>query len=384
MSFLSSLLAPAWIKLAYRKEGPLRIAAPLLAPLSLFYGFILILRRLFYRIGLFHSKSHPIPIISVGNITVGGVGKTPVTLFLAHHLSRMGFKPAILLRGYGRKSNNPIVLHRENFIKPHVQQYGDEPALLAFLSDFPIGICSNRSQGVEKLGAETDCNIIILDDGFQHIRLKRNLDLVVLDGSNPYGNGYCLPYGPLREPTNALNKANALIINGEMNPDNYSAIQRFDKTIYEGGLEWIGLYPLESWMKQGGGIPSSIERHRDQPVIIASGIGSPQRLKNQAESYGLIIKDFISYPDHYWFNKNDLRFLEIKARQHPILITEKDAIRFFTHQDISRKLLDNTFVIHAAWKMNQSSRFEHWLDSKIEQILKDQLDPPVESIPASE
>ncbi len=384
MSFLSSLLVPAWSRLAYRKEGPLRLAAPLLAPLSLCYGFILILRRLFYRIGLFRSKSHPIPIISVGNITVGGVGKTPLTLFLAQRLSRMGFKPAILLRGYGRKSKNPMVLHRKNFKKPNVQQYGDEPALLAFLSDFPIGICSNRSQGVEKLRNETDCNIIILDDGFQHIRLKRNLDLVVLDGGNPYGNGYCLPYGPLREPISALNKADALIINGNINPDHYSSIQRFDKKIYEGGLEWIGLFPLDSWMKQVGGIPSSIERHRGQPVIIASGIGSPQRLKNQALSHGLVVKDFISYPDHYWFNKSDLRFLEIKARQHPVLITEKDAIRFFAHQDISRKLVDNTFVIHAAWKMNQSSRFEHWLDSKIKQIISDQHDPPVESIPASE
>jgi len=375
-------LDSAWRELAYRRRGVLRFALPILIPLSGLYGLLGRFRRNAYRLGMFRSQSFPVPILSVGNLTVGGVGKTPFTLYLAQRLHHLGFSPAILLRGYGRESNEPLLIRPGSFHTHGVVHLGDEPSLLAFSSNYPIAVDPDRARGVEKILDETDCDTILLDDGFQHLRLKRDLDLVLLDGQSPFGNGRCLPAGPLREPRSALRSAHALIVVGDSENTPVESVHRYGAPAFTGGLEWIGLYPLSNWMKQEGGTPLSIDSFQETPAVLASGIGSPGRLFDQAGSYGIPIHEHLCYPDHHWFTKEDLRVLAIKSRSHRILLTEKDAIRLFAVPEIPPELLEKTFVIHAAWRMKHPDRFDRWLAAQMTAIISPP--DPVESNPSRE
>lgn len=358
-----------WRKLAYYKRGPLRFAALILLPCSWLFGLIGLARRELYRSAFLKSKSFLVPIISVGNVTVGGVGKTPFTLFLADRLQQLGYQPAILFRGYGRKSKKTVVI-QPGSLKTHlVAEYGDEPSLLAFQSSFPIAISKDRATGVNRLLSETGSDVILLDDGFQHLQLKRDIDFVLVDGKNPFGNGRCLPYGPMREPRTALRSASALIVNGTASAYHNEMFLYFCKSIFEGGLEWDGLYPLSNWMnREGGGLLLTREKYKQMPVVLVSGVGSPDRLHNQALANGLMIHKHIRYPDHYWFTLEDVRFLAILSRSHPIVITEKDAIRLFSQPKIPTEFIARTYVIKAVWHMKRPEFLDQWLQKEMSLI----------------
>ncbi|MBN2328537.1 MAG: tetraacyldisaccharide 4'-kinase [Candidatus Omnitrophica bacterium] len=385
MKALFPSLESAWRKLAYANQGALRAAVPILLPLSWIYGRLGRIRREGYRRGILPQASFPIPIFSVGNLTVGGVGKTPFTLFLAHRLQRLGRRPAILLRGYGRRSDRPALVHRDslhkNSIRNSVQIYGDEPSLLAFLSDYPIAVSRRRIDGVKLLRAESQCDVILLDDGFQHLPLKRDRDIVLCDGKNPFGNGRCLPCGPLREPQRALYAAHAIVANEKPDHDALDSLNRFHLPVFIGGLQWLGFYPLSDWMKQQFDAPMPLNAFQRQSLVLVSGIGSPERLHCQALSYGLSIHSRIQYPDHHWYTSEDLRQLTLHSRRRPILMTEKDAIRLLHHSEIPQDLQANAFVIRAAWQMKNQDSFDQWLQNQASFI--EFPSDPVESSPLS-
>ncbi len=378
MNSIFSHLERAWRQMAYQNQGILRLMSPLFLPCSWIYGWVGSMRRTLYRKEILRAKSFLVPILSIGNLTVGGVGKTPFTLYLAHRLKSLGYKPAILLRGYGRKSKHPYLIHPGSFHTNQIPRLGDEASLLAFLSDFPIAVYPERAQSVETILDETDCDVILLDDGFQHVQVKRDLDLVIFQGGNPLGNRHCLPYGPLREPIHALHSAHAIILNGDAHPSMSTLFRRYCPHLFEGHMHWIGFYPLLNWMRQEGGIIST-ESFPPEPILLVSGIGSPTRLLTQARSYGLKVKEHLAFPDHHWFTKEDLHILTLKSRSHPIFLTEKDAIRLFAHTDISPELSEKTYVIHASWQMNSPDHFDQWLQTQMRK-LANPLDP-VESDP---
>jgi len=352
-------LYSAWRQLAYEKRGPLRWAAPVLAPCSWIYSLAAASKRRLRRWGILPSRALPVPVVSVGNLTVGGVGKTPFGLFLAEGFVHRGLRPAILFRGYRRLSMEPLIIGADDFDKNKIHEYGDEAALLSWISGTPIGVGSDRYGVGMRLLERWPCDVIILDDGFQHGQLRRDGDIVMLDASTPLGNGYCLPYGPLREPPSVLAAADALVFHGDRIEESWMARRGLNRPYFMGNLEWMDIVPLENWFanKHSDGI--SLEEWRGREVALLSGVGSPERFYKQALAYGLRIVDRIIYPDHHWYSLKEAASL---ARRGTVLMTEKDAIRLLA---LDIPPMENAFVVRARWKMKDEERFWQWVMPKV-------------------
>ena len=184
----------------------------LLLPLSGLYWLLITLRRFLYRVGLISSLRASIPVIIVGNITAGGTGKTPVTIWLARELRRRGFIPGIVSRGYGG-SKASTSMRVDAASDPGI--VGDEPVLLARRTDCPVVVDANRARAAQMLEAD-GVNVIIADDGLQHYRLERTYEICVIDGSRGLGNRYLLPAGPLRETIDRLSEVDQVLLNGRL------------------------------------------------------------------------------------------------------------------------------------------------------------------------
>lgn len=273
----------------------------LLAPLSGLFRLVATLRRLAYQWGFFKSQQLPVPIIIVGNISIGGSGKTPLVLWLAKQLEQRGWRPGIISRGYGGKTAHyPLTVTAES----HASESGDEPKLLALRSGAPVVVAPDRVAAGRQLLAEFDCNIIISDDGLQHYRLARDLELVVVDARRGFGNGFCLPAGPLREPVSRLEKVDFVIWHGESNHLWNMHLKLTDAI----NLVEQRRQPLADW--QG------------QTVHAVAGIGDPPRFFDQLRAAGLNVIEH-AFADHYMYTAADLRFTD----KLPVLMTEKDAVK---------------------------------------------------------
>ena len=189
------------------------LLVPLLLPLMLLFMLLSFTRRLAYRIGLLKQVKVSVPVVVVGNIGLGGNGKTPMVLYLVQHLSDKGLKVGVVSRGYGSKA--PHYPYQVNS-KSSAEQAGDEPLLIFQRSGVPVVIGADRIQGCQLL-IEQGCELIIADDGLQHYRLARDFEFVVVDGKRLFGNGLLLPAGPLRETKNRIKRADCVIVNGETN-----------------------------------------------------------------------------------------------------------------------------------------------------------------------
>jgi len=176
------------------------------------YGCIIYLRNLFYDLGWFTTEDFKLPIISVGNITTGGSGKTPLVMYLANLLIKNGKNPGIVSRGYGRKSQGLVVVHDGKKMKAKVKFSGDEPFLMAsILKSVPVIVCEDRREAIYHLLNFSKVNIIIMDDGFQHRRVKRDLDIITISANDSKNDYRVLPWGNLREPLKNVNRSNAII-----------------------------------------------------------------------------------------------------------------------------------------------------------------------------
>lgn len=281
----------------------------ILLPFSwLFHGLVLV-RKLIYRLGWFKSTRLPVPVIVVGNINVGGTGKTPLVIWLVAQLQLAGYKPGVISRGYGGKAKSPMQVTADS----DPLEVGDEPVLIAKRSQRPVFVHAKRTlAGQALLKAHPDCNVIISDDGLQHYRLQRDVEIVVIDGAKGLGNGALLPAGPLREPKSRLNEVDALIINGKLN----APLKLNHVPVLEMRLEADFFYNLKT--------PGNIcgpEAFAGQRVLAIAGIGNPQRFFQQLGQMGI---EFASkaYPDHYVFQETDFA-----ASTDVVLMTEKDAVK---------------------------------------------------------
>lgn len=320
------------------------------------YGAVAKTRRIVYEKGLKKTDRLPVPVISIGNLTVGGVGKTPCGLAIARMLRGHGYKPAVLLRGYKRRSTEPLVLLPERFDPARVMEYGDEAALYCLNAGIPVGIGSSRFEIGKRLLQQTPCDVFLLDDGFQHYQLYRDIDLVLLDGDRPFGNGRCLPYGPLREPISVLRTASALIHRGER----FALTEFFSKPHFHGPLYWTGLMPFLSWSRGEANGLVPIDSFAPRSVALLSGIGDPARLQRQAEDLGFTIERHWAFPDHHWFSQGDLRSIA-GSTAAPIFLTEKDAVRLLPLLGSDELPWDRFYVIQAAWRFSEAENFESWL-----------------------
>jgi len=271
----------------------------LLLPLSGLFYLLSSLRRLAFRWRLASSTRLPVPVIVVGNITVGGTGKTPLTLWLCQWLKQQGWRPGIISRGYGVKLSTPTLVNPAG----DACEYGDEPLLLAQRSGCPVVIYPDRVGAGKFLLAQTDCDFIICDDGLQHYALQRDVEILLIDAQRGLGNGLLLPAGPLREGRWRLASADVVLANGQ--PTAQSAA-------------FFTLQPTRAVKL----LDSASQLPVGTAVTLVSGIGNPARFAKSAQSCGYDILACHWFADHHPFQATDFSTLS-----GPILMTEKDAVK---------------------------------------------------------
>lgn len=276
------------------------IFAWLLIPVSWIYCLISILRRFLYLKGFLKSRKLEIPIIIVGNISVGGTGKTPLLIAICKLLKEQGIKPCVVSRGYGGNFSGEKIISREDT----PESVGDEPFMLARQTHCPVAVGRNRTEAAQLLIDKHSCNIILSDDGLQHYRMQRDIEIAVIDVNRKFGNGFCLPAGPLREPVSRLATTDMIVYHGNVAED------------YRFSLEFNDAINLVSQESR------SIESFNTSSVHAVAGIGHPQRFFNQLRQTGLTIVEH-AFPDHHSYNESDINFGDGK----PVLMTEKDAVK---------------------------------------------------------
>lgn len=274
----------------------------LLTPVAWFFCLLVFIRKYLYRSGILKSSRLTVPVIIIGNITVGGSGKTPLVIALVQLLQKAGYKPGIISRGYGGKANTWPQQVREDSDPGIV---GDEPVLIARHCHAPMAVGPDRVIAAKQLLQHHPCDVIVSDDGLQHYALARDIEIAVVDGIRRFGNGKCLPAGPLREPLKRIKEVNFVVANG-------LAMQ----------LE----YPMEliadSVINLDNGEVKPLDDFRASEVNALAGIGYPQRFFNLLEKHGIKSRAQ-PFPDHHDFCVSDLEF----DNHLPILMTEKDAVK---------------------------------------------------------
>lgn len=284
----------------------------LLWPLSLIYQFVIYIRRYFYRQGIFKTHRVDVPVIVVGNITVGGTGKSPLVCHLVESLRNKGFNPGIISRGYGAKLARHQV--REVFAQSLPSEVGDEPLMLKKKLGCQVFVSPSRvlaAKAIQKAG----CDIIISDDGLQHYALYRDIEVCVFDGQRKWGNGYLLPMGPLREPISRLKSIPYLVVNGANNAGSYGQSglnqKEFSMTLH-----------AQSLICMNTGSTKPLQEFSQKTVHAVAGIGHPERFFNTLQEAGIQLETH-AFGDHHAYKHGDFQF----DQDLPIIMTEKDAVK---------------------------------------------------------
>ncbi|MGZ5075000.1 MAG: tetraacyldisaccharide 4'-kinase [Methylobacter sp.] len=274
-----------------------------LMPLGFVFSDFVKVRKFLYRIGVLKKHTLPVPVIVIGNITVGGTGKTPLIIWLAGLLKAEGFKPGIISRGYGGQAESwPQWVDANS----SAEQVGDEAMLIAKQTGCPMAVGPLRVDVGRLLLEKSDCDVILSDDGLQHYALSRDIEIAVVDGERRFGNGYCLPAGPLREPIDRLQSVDFIVVNGEKSEDNEFSMQ------ISGNMA----------VNLANGQQKPLREFTATGCHALAGIGNPDRFFKLLESAGLNCKTH-SFPDHYKFQSGDISF----PGSEPVLMTEKDAVK---------------------------------------------------------
>jgi len=280
----------------------INIVSLLLLPLSVIYWVLHQFHRLLYSIGVLRTSRLPVPVIVVGNITVGGTGKTPLVAWLCAQLISNGYRPGIISRGYKGRITVPKRVRADS----DPQKFGDEPVLLAKKTTAPVYTSANRVEAAKLLLAENQCDVLISDDGLQHYRLDRDIEIAVIDGWRRLGNGFLLPAGPLRESRKRLADMDWVLCRGGEPQGEELAYSYFTD----------GLVNLKT------GQNFDINYFKGKRVHAVAGIGNPEQFFSGLVESGLDIQRH-PFPDHYEFQENDLQFPD----DLPIIMTEKDAVK---------------------------------------------------------
>tara|TARA_B100000959_G_scaffold37881_1_gene36674 strand:- start:10921 stop:13743 length:2823 start_codon:yes stop_codon:yes gene_type:complete len=280
----------------------------LLWPLSKLVKILAQRKRSKYLLDSTLSSKSKVPVIVVGNVVVGGSGKTPFVIWLTKLLLKIGYKPGIVSRGYGSKSGQyPLIIDG----KSRVKDSGDEPLIIHRNTSRPVCISPKRTQAIEKLLLETDTNIVISDDGLQHYQMARDIEIAVFDGIRGVGNSLCLPAGPLREPLERAKEVDFIISSNKSLE--VKGIEEDCLMTYK-PLEWIRISDNKRFSAKDWPLSKNIHA--------VAGIGNPTKFFNTLRELGLSLIEH-SFPDHYQFKEEDLDF----EGNHPIVMTEKDAVR---------------------------------------------------------
>ncbi|MBL7196511.1 MAG: tetraacyldisaccharide 4'-kinase [Candidatus Omnitrophica bacterium] len=316
---------------------------PILYLLSIIYCFVTAVLKFAYKTKILPTYRPKCKVVSVGNITLGGTGKTPLVEWIANYLIKNNKKPSIIIRGYKRPrlKQSGIISQNSGYF-----EIGDEASMLKDnLDDINIGIGRDKIKSARQL-ERRQCDIIILDDGFQHWRLRRDLDIVTIDCSHSILNQKLLPLGRLREPLSSLRRADILVLTkADLLEDNSRKLREELHKINPNALIIHSIYEPVCFhdLKTDTCLPIDSDRFKDKSVFILAGIANPIYFDKILSNLRLKIKRELLYPDHYEYRKNDLDFIKKLAKEmnvDTIITTHKDAVRlryflnFFKNTDI--------------------------------------------------
>lgn len=276
-------------------------------PLSQLFRVLSTIRYWAYHYGLLKIWHAPVPVIVIGNISVGGTGKTPLTLWLVEFLRSQGLHPGVVSRGYGGSATQA----RAVSINDGAAIVGDEPLLLARRAGCPVWIGAQRSVAAKGLlAAHQECDVLVCDDGLQHYGLARDFEIAVVDGLRRYGNEMLLPAGPLRELPIRLNAVNAVVAHGGLAAQGEFSM-RLAATVFRNLLD--------------NALTKEVHAFSGHKVYAIAGIGNPQRFFNALDSLG-IASETQAFPDHHIYKPEDFKLAGTRA----IVMTEKDAVKCLT------------------------------------------------------
>ena len=313
----------------------------LLSILEIIYLALLKLQR-----SLIRQNQLPVPVISIGNLVAGGTGKTPTVAWLAVFLKQKGFTPAILTRGYrSRAQEEGLIFTHSDLEKLTPDLTGDEPYLLAgLLPGTVIAVGRDRYRsGLNALARHPEIDVFIMDDGFQYLKLARDLDLLLLDAAAPFGNGHLIPRGTLREPLSGLKRADLVLLTrtARIEAIEIASLTEYLQKHYSGapvGIvreEHSALIPLSFWRQEVPPIPAA-EYLKEKKVAAITGIGNPQQFLASLESLGAEVGYFKSYPDHYHWEEAEIKNLILTLKEwgfEDLIVTGKDGVKLAVYLD---------------------------------------------------
>lgn len=286
----------------YWYQPTLSLVTICLLPLAWLFSLISAIRRWLYRKGYFKSYRFPVPVIVVGNIAIGGTGKTPFVIALVKFLQSQGYQPGVVSRGFGgEKQFQPVAVTKHTSTK----LVGDEAVLLSRNTQCPVVVCIDRPKAVETILRDFQCDIVISDDGLQHYALARDIEIIIVDAARGFGNGQLIPAGPLRESKQRMKAADFIVMNGGSANDQYSMslAPKYFQSLVNNTQHLISDFPTKK-------------------IHAVAGIGNPDRFFNSLRKFGFDIIEH-PFPDHYRYQASDFNF----ADDYPIIMTEKDAVK---------------------------------------------------------
>ena len=300
----------------------------LLFPFAIIFSIIIKIRRFLYQSKIFKSYISKSKIISIGNLTVGGSGKTPFTIFLAKCLQSKGKKVAVSHRGYKGKFENTIKLISDNnSVYDYAEVAGDEPFLLAKnLSGIPVIVGKNRKNAIKFLEKKFSTDFIILDDSFQNLKIKHNFDFLLFNAENPFGNGFVIPAGMLREPMDAIKYADFIVFNNcDENFVNPVKLTRFQKPMFQ--TEYI----IQDFANYSSNVTKDAKYFEKKNIFLISGIGNPKSFEKSIKNLKIHFSHHFIFSDHHNFiYEKDIQPIIEKAiaeQIDAILTTEKDFVK---------------------------------------------------------
>ena len=343
----------------------MRRIPPALAPIlfipGLFYEALVRARNALYTAGIFPHRSLPGPVISVGNITMGGTGKTPLVLYIAHMLSTRGFSPVILTRGYKRvRASEALIIPPDEIIPSPARTLGDEPAVMRrHVPSAWMGISKDRFLAGSRISQKLRQPVFVLDDGFQHRKLDRDLDIVIVDASQPLRSNRVFPRGSLREPLSGLGRCHIAVLNGAGEPDAENPVAEdvvryaSKATMYSCIQTIESLLPFDAWI----GADSGTRVGHPRSAYLVAGLGNPGRFERDVRRLGIDVAGTKFFADHHWLAAEDWQACARDARgsgAEAIITTEKDAIKISQPPEFPLSVAIQSTVISGAAEFEKS------------------------------
>ncbi len=333
--------------------------------ISIIYSGIVHVRNILYDHDILTKKKVGVTVISVGNITLGGTGKTPTVIMLARLLKERGYSPAIVSRGYGGESRDSVnVVSDGNKVLMKPRDAGDEPVLIArSLPDIPVITGKNRYVAAKNALARFDIDLFILDDAFQHRPLFRDIDILLLDAKRPFGNGLLIPGGRLRESIGSVKRTDIIVETGTEGEGD-SSLPDMIAEGFPAKPIFTGYRKPKDIMRGHSGEIFFVDYLRGKKIYAFSGIANPDNFSKTITSLGGIITETLIFPDHHVYNREDIARITEGASSSEaelILTTEKDHMKLIDFNDFLRDI----FILRITMEVAPSGKFEECLLEKL-------------------